>query len=132
MLSYKDGSGNLGIAPLRREYTVAGDCLRVQGVVATWVSGAQAFSEDDLVFCGQPGSEFGITLQRPTKYPGFDLDQSIAIEVGTLESSGAPWQQSAAQMYQSAQAAQPRGADVGARSNCRSQQVGNQVYTSCD
>jgi hypothetical protein len=132
MLSYKDGSGNFGMAPIRREYPAAGDCLRIQGVVATWVSGAQAFSDDYLIFCGSPGAEFGITLQRPANYPGYDLDRSSAIEFGTLIQSGIGWQESATQMYRSMQASQPEGADTGMKPNCQSRQIGNQVFTNCD
>jgi hypothetical protein len=132
MLSYKDGSGNFGMAPIRREYPVTGDCLRLPGVVATWVSGAQAYSDDYLTFCGSPGADFGITLQRPANYPGYDLDQSSAIEFGTIIQSGIGWQESATQMYQSMQASQPTGSNAGTKPNCRSRQIGNQVFTNCD
>jgi hypothetical protein len=132
MLSYKDGSGDLGIAPVRRQYAVDGDCFTVQGVVATWASGARAVSEDAIVFCGPAGQEFGVTLNRPPNHPGTDLDQSSAAEIGTLIQSGADWQQSAAQMYRSVQASQPSGADRGANARCRSRQSGNQVVVACD
>jgi len=132
VISYKDGGGSLGIAPIRQEYELKGDCLRIQGVTATWVSGARAYTDDALVLCGGPGSEFGVTFTRPASYPGYDLDQSSAIEFGSLQSSGTYWQESALQMFQSVQASQPRNADGGPRSICRSEQVGNQVYTRCD
>lgn len=132
MLSYKDGSGDLGIAPLRRQYAVEGDCFTVQGVVATWASGARAVSEDAIVFCGTAGQEFGVTLNRPVRFPGYDLDQSSAIEFGTLIQSGADWQQSAAQMYRSVRSSQPSGAEQGASARCRSRQSGHQVVVACD
>src|SRR5512139_1809916 len=62
MITYKDGSGMLGITPVRNQYlrdevNVSENCFSIRGVRATWVSGAQAVSDDPLVFCGGSGAD---------------------------------------------------------------------------
>ena len=131
MITYKDGSGTLGITPFRSEYPWdQSDCLRIQGLRATWVSGAQAVSDDQLAFCGGPGTEFGITFQRPTNYPRYDEDLATSLEFETLmEALG---QEPVLNMYRTMQQAQPGQTDINWSVKCRSQQIGNQIRTTCD
>lgn len=130
MITNKDGSSSLGITPFRSEYSWdQSDCLKIQGVRATWVSGAQAVSNDQLVFCG-PKTEFGITFLRPKNYPRYDEDLATSLEFETLmEGLG---QEPALDMYRIMQQAQPGQTDINSTINCHSKQIGNQIYTSCD
>ncbi len=131
LITHKDGSGALGVTPFRSEYPWdQTSCLNLQGVRAIWLSGAQAVSNDQIVFCGEPGTEFGITLQRPPGYPRYDEDLAVSLEFQTLlEAQG---QEPVLDMYRTMQQAQPGQTAIDTNINCRSKQIGNQVYSSCD
>ncbi len=131
LITYKDGSGALGITPFRNEYEWdQNTCLELRGVRATWLSGAQSVSDDQVIFCGGPRAGFGITLQRPANYPRYDEDIAISLEFQTLRE--ALGQEPVLDMYRTMQQAQPGQTDINPNISCRSKQIGNQVYTSCD
>jgi hypothetical protein len=131
MISYKDGSGTVGLAPTRSSHPLdQGDCVAVKGVRAIWLSGAQAVSDDQLVFCGNPGAGFGITLNRPDGYPGFDEDLAGAINFETLTQDSGP--ETASSYYRTIQEAQPEKTDINPNVKCRSQQIGNHINIICE
>jgi len=135
MITYKDGSGTLGITPVRNQYlrdevSVTENCFSIKGVRATWISGAQAISDDPLVFCGGSGTDFEITFQRPLNYPGSDEDLATAIEFETIRVDQG--QEPALNMYRIMQLAQPGKTDINLNVKCRSQQTGNKILTTCE
>jgi hypothetical protein len=135
MITYNDGSGTLGITPVRNQYLrdeviVSENCFSIKGVRVTWISGAQAVSDDPLVFCGGSGADFEITFQRPFNYPGSDLDLATAIEFETIRVDQG--QESSLHMYRVMQQAQPGRTDINLNVKCRSQQTGNKILTTCD
>lgn len=85
-ISYKDGSQQHGIAPIRLEYHwderyIQNGCLRTKGVTARWVSGASVSSPDVITVCGGPGSEYTYQLPRPNIEAGFEKDMQFALDV---------------------------------------------------
>jgi len=131
MIDYKDGSGTVGLTPTRSEHLLDQDgCFTAKGVRATWLSGAQAVTDDQVVFCGHAGEAFGVTLNRPDSYPGIDEDLAAAINFQTLAEDVGP--DMALSYYRTIQQAQPGKTDINPGVRCRSQQSGNQVITSCD
>jgi hypothetical protein len=135
MITYEDGSGMLGITPVRNSYpsdelNVSENCFSMRGVRATWISGAQAVSDDPLVFCGRSGGDFEITFQRPFSYPGSDLDTATFIEFESIrEDQG---QEQELHMYRIMQLARLGKTDIDLNVRCRSQQTGNKILTTCD
>ena len=135
MITYKNGSGMVGITPVRNAYPrdeldFLGNCFSMKGVRATWISGAQAVSDDPLVFCDGSGADFEITFQRPFNYPGSDEDRATSIEFEAIRVDQG--QDQALHMYRVMQLAQPGKTDIDWNVRCRSQQTGNKILTTCD
>jgi hypothetical protein len=78
--------GYVGVSPVIMDYGNEGQfknaqgCYQVQGVVATWPSGAQAISDEVILLCNGPG-DYHFTLTRPADVAGHDVDAQNALVV---------------------------------------------------
>lgn len=83
-LTQHDGS-QLGEAPTYLTYQhdplfVSNGCMLVQGVTATWTSGAKASTAPTLRLCNGAAYQyrFHVNLERPKTAPGLDTDLDVA------------------------------------------------------
>lgn len=87
-----------GISPAKFSYDFKNEdmksdgCFHVNGFKATWPSGASN-STDILRLCPKGGLDFTVNIQRPTSYPGLDVDLANSYQAQQLQIQKEQYQQ---------------------------------------
>src|SRR5437868_6610762 len=73
----------MGTTPRQLKYRLAEGCTNVKPVVVRWASGAEA-SVEGLRVCTDTGKLQHFTFNRPTGYPGREIDAQFALQLAMV------------------------------------------------
>lgn len=121
----------MGTTPTQLKYRLAQGCTNVKPMVVRWASGAEAFVEG-LRVCTETGKLQHFTFNRPTGYPGREIDAQFAVQLAMLaeqraEARAREWvelQQRIANLF-------PKPAPLPPTVHCTSTVLGPFINTDC-